>query len=84
MFIWNHNLILSFSPLQFTQFRDFSVELDFEAHSFPFPDGEERMVMRTPADDIQFTFTNAEWEDFHAAMGEACYMLEVYSLMEGR
>jgi hypothetical protein len=82
VFIWNHNLILSFTPEQFIQFRDFSVELDFVTHSFPFPDGQERMVMRTPSSDIQFTFTTEEWEDFHAAMEEAVYMQEVYSLME--
>lgn len=82
VFIWNHNLILSFSPEQFIQFRDFANDLDFTGHSFPFPDGQERMVMRTPTNDIQFTFTTDEWEDFHAAMDEAAYMQEVYSLME--
>ncbi|HEY9197648.1 MAG TPA: DUF6686 family protein [Mucilaginibacter sp.] len=83
IFIWNNNLILSFSPEQFKQFRDFTVELDFEGHTFPFPDGQERMVMRTPVNDVQFTFSIEEWEDFHAAMDEAVYMQEVYDLMEG-
>jgi hypothetical protein len=84
IFIWNNNLILSFSPEQFVQFRDFTVELDFNQHSFPFPDGQERVVMRTPVSDVQFTFNTDEWEDFHAAMDEAIYMQEVYSLMEGK
>ena len=83
IFIWNNNLILSFTPEQFTQFRDFTLELDFDNYTFPFPDGQERMVMRTPVNDVQFTFNNDEWEDFHAAMNEAVYMQEVYSLMEG-
>jgi hypothetical protein len=83
VFIWNHNLILSFTPEQFTQFRDFAADLDFDGHSFPFPDGQERIVMHTPVSDIQFTFTPHEWEDFHAAMDEAAYMQEVYGLMEG-
>jgi hypothetical protein len=81
IFIWNNNLILSFSPEQFTQFRDFTVELDFAEHSHSFPDGQERLVMRTPVNDVQLTFTTEEWEDFHAAMEEAIYMQEVYSLM---
>lgn len=81
LFIWNHNLILSFTTDQFMQFKDFSAEFEFAGHSFPFPDGEERMVMRTPTNDIQFTFTIHEWEDFQAAMTEATYMQEVYALM---
>ena len=83
VFIWNHNLILSFTPEQFMQFKGFAAELDFTGHSFPFPDGQERVVMRTPTNDIQFTFTPDEWEDFQAAMEEAAYMQEVYALMGG-
>lgn len=83
VFIWNNNLILSFSAEQFKLFRDFTSELEFGDHSFPFPDGQERVVMRTPVNDIQFTFNTDEWEDFHAAMDEAIYMQEVYALMEG-
>jgi hypothetical protein len=29
-------------------------------------------------------FNTDEWEDFHAAMDEAIYMQEIYSLMEGK
>jgi hypothetical protein len=83
IFIWNNNLILSFSPEQFIQFKDFTVELDFAEHTHPFPDGQERLVMRTPINDVQLTFTTDEWEDFHAAMDEAMYMQEVYTLMDG-
>jgi hypothetical protein len=83
VFIWNHNLILSFTPEQFMQFKGFAAELDFTGHSLPFPDGQERVVMRTPTNDIQFTFTTDEWEDFRAAMEEAAYMQEVYALMGG-
>jgi hypothetical protein len=80
VFIWNHSLILSFRQ-SIRQFREFATELDFTGHSFPFPDGQERVVMRTPTNDIQFTFTADEWEDFHAAMDEAAHMQEVYALM---
>ena len=46
-----------------------------------FPDGQDRLVMRTPVNDVQFTFTMDEWEDFQAAMDEAVYMQEIYALM---
>lgn len=83
IFIWHNNLILSFTIDQFIQFRNFAADLKFDSHSFPFPDGEERIVMRTPVNDIQLTFTPDQWENFHAAMEEAAYMHEVYDLMEG-
>jgi len=83
MFIWHNNLILSFSIQQFMQFKNFAADLSFDAHSFPFPDGQERVVMRTPVDDVQLTFTTKQWENFHAAMDEAAYMQQVYDLMEG-
>jgi len=83
IFIWHNNLIISFSTEQFNQFRDFTVELDFTAHSFPFPDGQERVVMRTPVNDVQMTFTTEQWGNFHSAMDEAIYMQQVYDLMEG-
>ncbi|MGZ3874850.1 MAG: hypothetical protein ACXVJD_18160 [Mucilaginibacter sp.] len=83
IFIWHNNLILSFSVEQFVLFRDFTIGLEFNDHSFPFPDGQERVVMRTPVNDLQLTFTTDQWENFHAAMEEAIYMQEIYSLMEG-
>lgn len=84
IFIWNNNLILSFSPEQFTAFKDFSAELDFAEHMHAFPDGQDRLVMRTPVNDVQFTFTMDEWEDFQAAMDEAVYMQEIYALMNNK
>lgn len=83
IFIWHNNFIMSFSAGQFIEFKNFAEELEFTAHSFPFPDGQERIVMRTPVNDLQLTFTSEQWENFHAAMEEAIYMQEVYSLMEG-
>ena len=83
MFIWHNNIILSFSTEQFVQFKEFAAELAFTDHSFPFPDGQERVVMRTPVNDVQLTFTTEQWENFHAAMDEAVYMQQVYDLMEG-
>ncbi len=80
--IWNHNLILSFSGEQFASFRKFAAEMDFGQDAFPFPDLEERVVMRTPLKDIQLTFTKPEWLDFNLAMEEAGQMLAIYALTE--
>ena len=82
IFIWNTNIIVSFSTEQFILFKDFINELSFEEHCFPFPDGQDRVMMRTPVDNIQLTFTPDEWEDFHEAVEEAAYMQQVYALID--
>jgi hypothetical protein len=81
IYIWHQNLILNFTEEQFRRFKAFSVEMDFDERSLPFPDGQERAVLRTPQQDISFTFTQPEWTNFKAAMDEAAYMLEVYNLI---
>lgn len=79
--IWLRNLLLNFTPEQFRAFKLFTAELDTSECTFPFPDGEDRLVLRTPNNDICFAFSLDEWEDFQAAMEEAAYMQSVYALI---
>ena|ERR1700744_2246984 len=79
--IWHHNFLLTFSLEQFKSFKHFTRLLDVEEYTFPFPDGEERLVLCTPHSDISFTFSFDEWETFQAAMEEAEYMQGVYDLL---
>jgi hypothetical protein len=79
--IWLHNLLLSFTPEKFRAFKNFTAGLDVAECTFPFPDGENRLVLRTPDNDICFTFSIDEWVDFQAAMEEAEYMQDVYALI---
>jgi hypothetical protein len=81
LFIWNNNLVLNFTPAQFDKFRAFTRDLDIDEYTLPFPDGFDRVVMRTPSNDINLTFTPQEWDDFTEAMDEATHMLSVYELM---
>ncbi|MEO6522835.1 MAG: DUF6686 family protein [Mucilaginibacter sp.] len=83
LFIWNNNLVLNFTPTQFAKFRVFTQDLDIDEYTLPFPDGLDRVVMRTPNSDINLTFTPQEWHDFNEAIEEATHMLNVYELMEG-
>ncbi|MFA6087847.1 DUF6686 family protein [Mucilaginibacter sp.] len=76
--IWHNNLMLCFTPEQFKLFQKFATEMEFDDRSFPFPDGSDRLVLCTPNSDINFVFSDTEWEDFNAAMVEAQYMQEVY------
>ena len=77
--IWHQNLMLCFTPEQFSSFHRFTQEMEFDDRCFPFPDGSERVVLCTPNRDINFVFTDTEWDDFNAAMLEAMYMMEVYN-----
>ena len=79
--IWLRNLLLNFTPEQFKMFNDFTSRLDIEESMFPFPDGEDRLILRTPHSDICFTFSITEWDDFQMAMEEAEYMQQVYRLI---
>ena len=80
--IWHQNLLLCFSTEQFRAFGAFSVEMDFSERAHPFPDGEDRAILCTPNKDINFAFTQDEWEDFKEAMEEAVYMEQVYQLFK--
>jgi len=79
--IWQHNLLLSFTKGQFLAFKNFTSQINAAEAMFPFPDGEDRFVMRTPNMDISFAFTGSEWEDFGAAMEEAVYMIGIYDML---
>jgi len=79
--IWLRNLLLNFSPEQFRAFKEFTSNLDIHESMFPFPDGDKRLVLRTPHSDICITFSINEWEDFHEGMEEAAYMQNIYQMM---
>ena len=79
--LWMRSLLLNFSPEQFRSFKNFTAKLEVEQSLFPFPDGEERLVLRTPHSDICMVFSLDEWEQFQQAMEEAEYMMQVYELM---
>lgn len=82
--LWMRGLMLNFSPEQFRSFKNFTSKLEVEQSLFPFPDGEDRLVLRTPHADICMVFSLEEWEQFQQAMEEAEYMMQVYELMDSR
>ncbi|MFD0751544.1 DUF6686 family protein [Mucilaginibacter calamicampi] len=79
--LWTRTLLLNFSPEQFISFKNFTANLEVDLSLFPFPDGEERLVLRTPHSDICMTFSIDDWDNFQQAMEEARYMMEVYNLI---
>lgn len=80
--LWTRTLLLNFSPDQFTSFKNFTSKLEVDQSLFPFPDGEDRLVLRTPHSDICMTFSIDDWEHFQQAMEDAEYMMQVYQIMD--
>lgn len=81
IFLWHGNLLLSFAPDDFLQFRTTLHQRKFDDYALPFPDAAERVIMHSPCHDISFTFTKAEWADMLAAVEEALLMQQVYALI---
>lgn len=80
-YIWHRNLVLTFPSAGFDSFKEIVGKISFESNSLPFPDGNQRIILHTPSDDISFAFDQEELEDFREAVLEASYMNEVYTLM---
>ena len=81
LFIWHNNLMLTFSKEEFRHFNKTVHRLPFDGHSYPFPDGEERMILRTPHLDISFCFRRSEFEGFGELVNEAVYLIDLYALI---
>ncbi|RYZ98376.1 MAG: hypothetical protein EOP47_19470 [Sphingobacteriaceae bacterium] len=73
--------MLCFDVEQLRAFRQFTENWEYEDYTHDFPDGCERIILRTPNRDINFAFTLEEWELFKEAMDEALFMREVYALL---
>ncbi len=80
--IWHNNILLNFNPEDFMSFRNMIHRLDYDDCCVLFSDGEERAVIRTPNQDICFSFNLDEWKNLCEALDEAVYMREVYQLMQ--
>ncbi len=79
--IWHNNVLLYFSPDDLNTFKNFTASLEPEECLFPFPDGQDRLILRTPNKDINFCFTDAEWLQFQIALEEAEYMRSIYEML---
>lgn len=81
IYIWHNNLLLNFSMPDFITFKNIVDRTNFQENSLPFPDKRNRIVLRTPNDDISFAFTHRELETFKSKLNEALLMKEVYDLV---
>lgn len=80
-YVWHNNLVLNFTQHDFVNFKEIIDNASFDDTCLPFPDKRERILLRTPNEDISFAFTYKELETFRGLLNEATYMKEVYTLM---
>lgn len=80
-YVWHNNLVLSFNAQEFALFKEIIDDASFYDTCLPFPDKQDRILLRSPNEDISFAFTAEELADFRTMLNEAIYMKEVYTLM---
>lgn len=80
-YICQQSFVLCFTRVQYDCFcREINGKKGDEKF-VPFPNGESKMMLTTPVEEILFTFTEEEWSDFTLALDEAVYMREVYQII---
>lgn len=80
--LWHNNLLLNFSVDDFLDFQQVVNSQCFDDCCIAFPDGEDRIIIRTPDTAICFTFYEEELEWFKQAIEEALHMASIYALFK--
>ncbi|SEL99284.1 hypothetical protein SAMN05216436_10192 [bacterium A37T11] len=75
------NLLLNFSTGEFLAFRNMTKRLAAHNCLIPFPDGTQKIILRTPFEGIHFSFDVYEIQELANLMAEACYMKEIYGII---
>lgn len=67
---------------EFDAFREIMNRSAFESNSLPFPDNVERIIVRTPHESINLTFTEEEWVNLKDVLDEGQFVLQIYEMMK--
>ncbi|MCE7993250.1 MAG: hypothetical protein HEP71_14785 [Roseivirga sp.] len=77
------NLISGFDRNDFVGFAQSIIKTPFEKFAVPFPPyGEERIVIKTCHEDIQFCFHPVEFSELKDSLQEALLLIEVESVLK--
>ena len=79
-----HNLLVGFDPEQFEVFSDSFAKIDFKASAVKFPNGLERIIVNTCHQDIQFCFSETEFEEFRDLLQQALIILDARQIVEAK
>lgn len=77
------NLVSGFNRTDFAGFARSIMETPFEKFAVPFPPhGEERIVIKTCHEDIQFCFNTTEFSELKNSIQEALLLIEVEGVLK--
>jgi len=82
IFLWHNNFVINYTVPEFNTFRKIVNVSEFESNSLPFPDDVERIMVRTPHESINLTFTHEEWVSLKDVLDEAQFVLQIYEMMK--
>lgn len=78
------NLMVGFRCQDFKAWAQSVLQVDFAQSASLFPDGETRLILMTCHKDIQFTFTEKEFEEIRGALSQSLLLLELHELLQDR
>ena len=73
--LYYKNLLVGFNPEEFMLFAKLFSAVDFSTSALRFPDGVDHIVINTCHQDIQFNFTEVEFEEFRDMLQKALLIL---------
>ena len=79
--LYYKNLLVGFNPDEFTRFGQLFSEIDFKLSACPFPDGLDHVVVKTCHNDIQFSFTEKEFDEFRDILQKALIILKANEII---
>ena len=79
--LYYKNLLVGFNPDEFTRFARLFSEIDFKLSACRFPDGLDHIVVNTCHNDIQFNFTEAEFDEFRDILQKALIILKANEII---
>lgn len=82
IFLWHNNFVINYSAQEFEAFRKIVNHSEFDSNSLPFPDNIERIIVRTPHESINLTFTEEEWVSLKNVLDEGQFVLQIYEMMK--
>lgn len=79
--LYYKNLLVGFNPEEFMLFGRLFSAVDFSVSALRFPDGVDHIVINTCHQDIQFNFTEVEFEEFREILQKALIILRANDIV---
>lgn len=82
VFLWHNNFVINYTIPEFDAFRQIVNTSVFENNALSFPDDIERILLRTPHESMNLTFTQEEWINLKDVLDEGQFVLQIYEMMK--